>query len=362
MKYLFFTNTPAHVHMYKNAIRELSQSGHDVKTLGRDYGCTVQLLDYFDLDYELYGRCETSKYSLLRELPIHYTNIIRKVRSFTPDLIFGIGAYAAHAGGVSRTPVVTIFDSEPTSVDHMISKPFTNALITPEAFEKNLGEKHYTFNGFKETAYIHPSIFDSAQNEIRNALQLELGEPYVIIRFNAFGSHHDVGRSGFDPGQKKELIDTLAEYAEVFVSDEGGELDFAEVAGRKFELHPAKMHDALAEAELLIADTQTMVTEAALLGTPAIRSNSFVGESDMGNFKDLEEHGLIHNEKDFSTVLERSSEILEDSGAKQRWEARRNEYLKDKVNLTQLIVDISNEFANSGKSVEDIVRQQEELA
>jgi predicted glycosyltransferase len=39
-----------------------------------------------------------------------------------------------------------------------------------------------------------------------------------------------------------------------------------------------------------------MTTEAAVLGTPAIRCNSFVGKRDMGNFIELEKkYGLIFN-------------------------------------------------------------------
>lgn len=347
--------------MYKNSVTLLAEKGHEVKVLGRDYGCTRPLLEYFDLDYEIYGRCETTKYSLFRELPVHYFNIFQKARAFDPDLIFGIGAYAAHAGAVTRTPVVNIFDSEPTTIDHVISRPFTNALLTPAAFEKNLGEKHYKFDGFKETAYLHPDVYSPPVDGVREELQIDDDEKYVVLRFNAFGSHHDIGKSGFTLNEKKRLIDVVSEYATVFVSDEGNQLDFTQVPCRPFDLHPAKMHDMLANAELLIADTQTMVTEAALLGTPAIRSNSFIGKSDMGNFKELEAQNLIHNERSLDSVLERSKEILTDPSAQQRWQDRREEYLRDKVNLTQLIVDIAIEFAESDSRIEDVIRSRQEL-
>jgi len=361
MKYLFFTNTPAHVHMYKHAVKQLSEAGYEVRVLGRDYGCTLPLLEYADIDYQLYGKCETSKYSLFRELPVHYFNIIREVRAFDPDLIFGIGAYSAHAGAVTRTPVITIFDSEPTRLDHMISKPFTTLQLTPAAFEKDLGEKHYKFNGFKETAYLHPDVFEGSPESIKEELSVETDEKYVLLRFNAFGSHHDVGESGFTPDEKRALIRQLSEHATVFVSDEGDQLSFDQIDAQPFELHPAKMHDALANAALLVADTQTMVTEAALLGTPAIRSNSFVGESDMGNFKELEAHSLIHNERSLDDVLERMDEILTDSSAQEQWQKRRKEYLDNKVNLTRLITDLATEFNQTDTSVEQIVEDMEVL-
>jgi len=280
---------------------------------------------------------------------------------FDPDLIFGIGSYAAHAGAITQTPVVNIFDSEPTEIDQLISRPFTNVLLTPSSFERNLGDKHYLFEGFKETAYLHPNQVQSSSEYIHESLQIESDQPYVLVRFNAFGSHHDVGKSGFSMSEKKQLIELLSEYAVVFISDEGGDIDYNEIQGRKFDLHPGKMHKALEHAELLVADTQTMVTEAALLGTPAIRSNSFVGESDMGNFKDLEKNNLIYNEREFSDVLDRAVHILEDDSSKNRWRKHRDEYLKEKIDLTQLIIDIITEFDETDLTIQQIVRDNGDI-
>ncbi|WP_267161533.1 DUF354 domain-containing protein [Halovenus salina] len=361
MNYLFFTNTPAHVHLYKNTIRSLEETQHSTLALARDYGCTKELLDYEDVEYELYGGCGTAKFSLARNLPTHFTNIFRKARSYDPDLIFGMGAYSAFAGAVTRTPVVSILDSEPTSLDHTVSKPFTNIFLTPHAFQKDLGNNHYYFRGFKETAYLHPDIYEPGTENIHDELGVS-GDPYVILRFNAFGSHHDVAHAGFSRGQKEQLIDELSQYATVFVSDESDILDFSTVDGQKFHLHPALMHDALANASLLVADTQTIVTEAAFLGTPAIRSNSFVGESDMGNFKNLEENSLIFNLAEFDNVLEQAREILEEPSIQNEWRSRRNEYLSDKVNLTEVILDITKRFAAADRNgVEKIIRDHEDV-
>ncbi|KAB1185107.1 MULTISPECIES: DUF354 domain-containing protein [Haloferax] len=340
MRYLFFTNTPAHVHLYKYAVRELQRQGHDVLILGRDYGCTKDLLEYYDLPHEIYGSCGTTKYSLFKSLPFHYVNIFREVRRFKPDLIFGMGGYAAHAGAVSRTPVVLVIDSEPTSLDHLVSRPFAKAILTPHTFGKEISENHYQFRGFKETAYLHPDVYEPSV-DIRDELGLDPDEKFVVVRFNAFGSHHDVGHQGFTPERRRELIEMLSAHATVFVLDESKERNDGDVDTRPFDFHPALVHDVLAEADLLVADTQTMVTEAALLGTPAIRSNSFVGENDMGNFIELEAHGLISNLKSFDEVMERAESLLTDDGAKQRWRARRDEFLADKVNLTEVIVQVA---------------------
>lgn len=345
MNYLVFTNTPAHVHLYKHAVDRWIEAGHRVRVLARDYGCTIDLLEYYDLPYTAYGSCGTTKGSLLRNLPGHYARIVPAVRRFGPDLILGMGAYAAHSGAISRTPTVLLLDSEPTSLDHVISRPFARAILTPEAFRKDLGSNHYCFAGYKECAYLHPDVF-TPDPDVHDALGVDSDEPYAILRFNAFGSHHDVNHGGFTPDQRYELIERLADRATVFVSDEGGTIDLEGAPARPFDLHPALLHDALAEANLLVADSQTVVTEAGLLGTPAIRSNSFVGEDDMGNFIDLERAGLIHNVADFETVLKLADELLGDPTVDAELQRRRHTHLANMVNLTDLIVDVAEHGGN----------------
>ncbi|MFC7079111.1 DUF354 domain-containing protein [Halorussus caseinilyticus] len=348
MKYLFFTNTPAQVHQYRRAVAALRNRGHRALVLARDYGCTEALLEYYDLPYELYGRCETAKFSLARELPKHAARIVWRTRQYDPDCVFGRGAYAALAGTVARVPVVLVDDSGNTDLDHAISVPLVDAVLTPHTFEKDLGEKHYEFRGFKELAYLHPDEWEF-QTDVREELGVGAEEDYAIVRLNAFGSHHDVGKAGFTPEKRRELVEALARDATVFVSDEGGDMDLDRVPAREFDLHPALLHDALAEASLLVADTQTMVTEAALLGTPAIRSNSFVGDDDMGNFVELEREGLIYNLESFDAVLDAATDILADDGADQRWRNLRDDYLADKVNLTEVVVAVAESVSATGE-------------
>ncbi|UPV73513.1 DUF354 domain-containing protein [Halorussus limi] len=342
MKYLFFTNTPAHVHLYRNAVEELEERGHETLLLARDYGCTLDLLDYYDLPHVVYGELATSKYSLARQLPRHYLTIVRETREYDPDKIFGVGAYAAHAGAVTDTPVVLITDSENTHLDHAISRPFADAYLTPHTFDKDLGEKHHVFRGFKECAYLHPDEYEP-RGDIRDRLGVGPDEEFAVVRLNAFGSHHDVGHDGFTPAKRRELVETLADETTVFVSDEGGTMDFSALPARPFDLHPALLHDALSEASLLVADTQTMVTEAALLGTPAIRSNSFVGDDDMGNFAELEREGLIYNLREFDAVAETATRLLADEGVADEWARKREAFLADKVNLTDLVVSVATD-------------------
>jgi predicted glycosyltransferase len=336
MRVQILTNTPAHAHLYRHAVTELRDRGHEVLVLARDYGCTLDLLEYHDLPHVSYGRCGTSQRSLFLNLPGQYARLVRRTLQFDPDVILGMGAYAAHAGAIAREPTVLVLDSEPTSLDHRISRPFARSILTPAAFQKDLGDRHYVFEGFKESAYLHPSVF-SPDPSVRAELGVGPDERFVLVRFNAFGSHHDVGRGGFTPQQRRQLVRQLADRATVLVSDEGGDADLEDLPARPYDCHPARLHDALAAADLLVADTQTMVTEAALIGTPAIRSNAFVGEDDMGNFLALEEAGLVYNLASFEAVLSTAGEVLANGTAEAITE-RRDRYVTDMIDLTDVLV------------------------
>lgn len=340
MRHLFFANTPAHVHLYKNPVQRLSERGHEVLILGREDECAVDLLEYYALPYELYGKRGQSKRELLSNFPRHLVRCFRQTRAFDPDLIFGMGAYAAPAGLVSDTPVIAIQDSEPHTLDYMLSRPIVTAFLTPYTFRRDLGPKHHRFFGFKESSYVHPDVYQS-ECDVRAELGLPEGEPFVFVRLNSWGAYHDVGHSGFTARQRQRLLERLDDYATVVVSDEGGSNASLPRNARVFDIHPAYVHDALSEAELLVADTQTMVTEAAMLGTPAIRSNSFVGHSDMGNFVELEARGLVHNTTEFDDLLERADRLLTDAAARSAWNDRHESFVGELVNLTDLLVDIA---------------------
>ncbi|UHQ95342.1 DUF354 domain-containing protein [Haloterrigena alkaliphila] len=343
MRILVFANTPAHVHLYRHAVDRLEAAGHDVLVLTREYACTTDLLDRFEMPYRVYGEHGTDRHSklrLARELGGQVVSIGREARRFDPDVIFGRGPYAAYAGTLTRTPTVLVLDDEPTDFNHVVSRPFADCILSPAVTRRDLGEAHYTFEGFKECAYLHPDVFEPDES-VRDRLGVGPDEPYVLVRFNALDALCDAGIEGFEPAQRRDLIERLSERATVFVSDEGDDVDFADLPARPYDLHPAEIHDAMAEADLLVADTGTMTTEAALLGTPSLRYRG-TDEHEYGEFQELERAGLAEQFDDYAAVRDRSLELLADDDATARWAERRREYVGDLVNLTDLLVEVAH--------------------
>ncbi|THE62987.1 DUF354 domain-containing protein [Salinadaptatus halalkaliphilus] len=342
MRILVFANTPAHVHLYRHAVSQLEQLGHDVLVMGREYDCTIDLLEFYGLPYRRYGEHDTDggRATLVRELGGQLGTIATTARRLEPDLVFGRGPYAALAGTIARAPVVLVLDDEPGDFNHAVSRPFADCILSPAATRRDLGDDHYTFAGFKECAYLHPDVFDPDPG-VREALGVGPDEPYALLRFNALDALHDTGLEGFTPDQRRDLIERLSERATVFVSDEGDDLDLWDLPARPYDLHPALIHDAMAEASLLVADTGTMVTEAGLLGTPALR---YRGTDDhvYGEFRELERVDLVEQFETYHGVRDRTLELAGDGDATDRWQRRRRAYVGDLVNLTDLLVEIGD--------------------
>jgi len=333
MKILIDISHPAHVHFFKYFIRNMQNKGHDIKITAKDKDLTLKLLDLLGLKYLPVGSFrKNTMLKLIDLLKIDYS-LYTSCRNFSPDLILGFGSInAGHAAFLVNKPCV-IFDDDEYS--YRLYKPFVSTICTTHTFKLNLGKKHVKFNGYKELAYLHPNHFIPDPCELEG-LGINKDEDFVIMRFVGWNAFHDVGKQGLEDQSKVDYVKFLEKYARVFISSENPLPP--ELQKYKISLPPDKIHNILYFAKLLVGDTQTMTTEAAMLGTPAIRCNSFVGENDMLNFIELEEkYGLIFNYKDPEKALEKAIELVQNSDLKNIWKQKRDAMLNDKIDVTSFM-------------------------
>ena len=208
-------------------------------------------------------------------------------------------------------------------------------IVTPEPFTIDFGKKHLRIKGLFEDCYLSPEVLSIDDNYPQeHGLQC----PYAVLRFVGWTANHDVNNNGFSLDEKIALADSISKYMTVYVSSE--KVLPPELAKYKLSTPAAQIHDVLANADLYVGDSQTMATEAALLGTPAIRSNSFVGENDMSNFKMLEKKcGLLLNIRDFKTVLAAATDFAKVS-RKAEWKQKREDYYKSVGDTNKYIADL----------------------
>ena len=344
MNILLFVNTPAQVHEFKNIARTLETRGHRIMILARDYECTLPLLDAYGLRYEVYGKAQRRGYRRALELIPYVRKAHRLAGDFKPGILVGTGIIAAYTSILFRKPCIVFTDNDMgVSLEQFLFKPFVKAIYTPSCFRKDLGRKQTRYNGYKELAYLHPDYFQ-ADASIYNLLGINSGERYVILRLNPLDAFHDIGIKGFLYEDKLRLVQALEPYSRVFISSEAG-LE-SELEKYTITIARHKIHDAEYYAQLLVTDAQTMTTEAAILGTPVVRCNSFVGDNDLGNMVELEEkYHLIFNYSNPSQAIAKAVELITQPDLKQQWQEKRQALLADKIDVLKFMVEAIESYA-----------------
>ncbi len=205
--------------------------------------------------------------------------------------------------------------------------------LSPDVLKDKQKRKDVVYYpGYHELAYLHPNRFIPDEN-ILSEIGLKKGDTYFVLRFNSFRAHHDVGINGLSFDQKRKLVELLSKKGKVFITGERN-LDSA-FEQYKINISSDKIHSLLYFATLFVADSQTMTSEAAVLGTPSVRCNSFAGRI---SYLEEEEHkyGLTYgfNPDQFDSLLEKVDELLYTPDLKSEWARRREIMLKDKIDVT----------------------------
>jgi predicted glycosyltransferase len=335
---LFDISHPAHVHLFKHAIKELEDSS-EVVVASRRKDITVELLDAYDIKHTPISAKGESKLSLLSEWIQREVKLIKIAHSFDPDVIMSVlNPPATHASVVAGCTSVVFDDSEKSQFAAKITHPFADQIYTPQNFSRDLGTKQQRYNGFHELAYLHPDRFTPQPEQLRKH-GVDLEEKYSVVRFVSWGAHHDVNQSGISRDGKRKLIETLSEEGEVYMTSER-ELP-AEFEGYRLPIPPELVHQLLYHANLYIGDSQTMATEAAVLGTPTVRSNSFAGDGDMSNFVRLEEeYNLMRSIADEQEAIRLVERWLGKQNLSETWRERRERLIEDMTDVTDLILEV----------------------
>ena len=358
MKIAFFVSTPGQAHFFKNIIRTLEEKGHEVKTLARNYGETLYLLKTFNISHFVFADTSRSKYGRMFLLPYHIFSAYRYLRKLDIDLIVGTGLYSEYPSLLLRKPNILFMDAVSTQTELYLIKGFTNALLSPSNFTTEIGKRHLRIDSFKELSYLHPRYFQP-DKKIFDLLGISEKDHYAVVRFNAFDAIHDVGIRGFSPEERRKLIHELRQHGRIFISSEASvSEDLDEYVLR---IPKEKIHDVLYYAKMLIADTGTMVTEAALLGTPAILYHPKAKR--IGNFIELEQkYDLIYGFDHPEGLTEKAVSLFTQGDLKKEWEGKRERVINEKIDMTRFMVWFIENFPESFRKMQEEPSYQQTFA
>jgi predicted glycosyltransferase len=347
MRFLFYLAHPAHFHLFKNTIRSLKAIGHDVKITIKSKDVLQQLLDESRTDYVNISPKEKKPGRLGTLIAFIERNRehLRIVRQWKPDIFVSTSAEFAPIAKLLRIRTVSFFedDLELFPWYSRLLVPFLDLQVCPQscsAGKWNAHPKTIKYRGNHELAYLSPIYFKPNLEKTKHLFSQ--GQKHFLLRFSGLSAWHDQGVQGLNDQLARKVVDRLLPYGRIFITSERKLPDDLD----RYRLHcPAElMQDILAQCDLVIGDSQTMTAEAAVLGTPAIRINDFVGK--LGYLKELEEtYGLCFGYKPDQqpAFLEKVSELAEDSSTKKNFGLRRQELLRNSIDPTAYFVKLLTE-------------------
>jgi hypothetical protein len=332
MRIVVDVNHPGQVHYYRHFIREMEKRGHDVLITASEKEVSYRLLDRFGFRYVRLGSYGDSLFRKMVSFFLLELRMIDAARRFGPDVF--VSHASVRTGLASRLlgkKNITFDDTEHAKSIHMLFEPFSDVILTPLFYKKDLGGRHLRFDGFSQLASTHPNYF-RPDPSVLDDLGLGIDEIFTVVRLVSWNASHDVGHHGIR--DRLRAVRELERLGRVFVSAEG-RLG-PELERYRLRIAPEKLHDLLYYSSLCFSEGGTTAIEAALLGTHAIHVSSTAKYC--GVFDDLNRYGLLWISEDSGESLRRAGELLSTPGIKEQGREKLKRLLGDKIDVTQFMV------------------------
>lgn len=341
MNILIDIGHPGHVHLLHGVAEEMKKKGHNVFYSVREIPVAKRLMEHYGMTpwVDLGGK----KDNLLgkAQTVLHQDmEILRFVRHNHIDLGLSSGLVLSHVSKLTGMKSI-MFDDDDDAAEPLIVKyghPLTNIIFTPDCIQRKTKRAVY-YAGTHELAYLHPNRFSPDPTVLKHA-GLSEGERFFIMRFVALKGHHDVGQQGLSLKQKEALVNSLKPHGRVIITSERAiESEFEQY---RLPVPPEEIHSLMAYSSMFVGDSQTMTSEAAVLGVPALKCNTFAGRLSVPNMLE-NRYGLCYayTPDHFNEMLNHIQQLLarESEDLKKEWQEKRQRMLADMIDPTNFFVD-----------------------
>lgn len=328
VRVLFDNHHPKHYLTVRQLANRCETNGIDIIWTARDKDVLVELMRADGLQPYVFTTAQKGLINLLGELLVYDWKLYRLARRIRPMALLGKNISVSHVGWLTGIPSVVIND-DPAKANPQyprLAYPFATRIVTPDYLDEDYGDKHVTYSGLCELAYLGPKNFEP-DPAVRTELGLSENDRFFLIRTVALQASHDIGAKGLEKDFIAEIIRRLTPIGRVFISAEGD--ISSEYSELRLRLDPSRIHHVLAAADLLICDSQTMAAEAAVLGTPSLRMNNFVGRIPYLELLETKfelTYGFSPGKK--AELLARLEDLLYDTSLQDTWLRRRDMMLQ----------------------------------
>ena len=339
MNILFDLGHPAHVHLFKNFIRYLSENDHKVTVTARDKDVTTVLLDHYKIPYLTLSKPQKGVFGMATELISRDIQIMKLHRKHNFDVAFGTSVSIAHLSAISKVKSYCFADDDDDVIPlyTYLTYPFATKIINPIGLKFNKWKnKRVLYGSYQKLAYLHPDNF-TPDPAIPRRYGMEPGK-YILIRNSALKAHHDRAAKGIGTDLQSEIDRIVSEYPTVLSKE-----------NQKAKIEPWDMHHILAFAKLLITDSQSMTVEAAVLGVPNIRYNTFAGR--ISCLEELEKKYNLtfgYRPGEEKNLIETLEKLLVTENLAEAWQEKRHRMLKEKEDFNQWLINYFETEINKG--------------
>lgn len=311
------------------------------------------MLRLYNIPYIVIAPIGYGTFGSFRELVQREIKLFLIGRKFKPDIITGTSVNAARVAKMlgAKSVILNEDDAGVVPLFRWLAYPLATAIVTPKSLAyENYGTSHLTYPSYQKLFYLHPNRF-TPDKSVRKELGISDDERYAIIRTSALKAHHDRNALGITQELISEVIELVKGNIRIFISSER-ELE-SEFNAYRMGISPERMHHALAFADFFVGDSQSMTMEAALLGTPAFRINSFVGRITV--IKEIENYGLAFGFRpgQEGLLFDELKRLLAMEDRKDEFKKRLKKILSEKIDPLPWFLNIIDMMLHD-KSVQEI--------
>ena len=340
---------PGHVHLLHPLVEALKSKGHQCFYSVRDIPVAQRLMKHYGMTpwLDLGGKKDSlvGKAWTVVQQDVHILKFVRKRHI---DIGLSCGLVLSQVSQLTKMKSY-VFDDDDDEAEPLVTKyshPYSSAVFTPDCIERKTKNAVY-YHGTHELAYLHPKRFTPDPTVLQHA-GLQEGERYFIMRFVALKGHHDVGQQGLTIEQKKALVELLKSYGRVIITSERAiEPEFEPY---RLPVPPEEIHSLMAYSSMFLGDSQTMTSEAAVLGVPALKCNSFAGRLSVPNMLE-NKYGLCYayTPQQFEEMYHYVEQLLarDPEELKSEWQEKRQRMLADMIDPTEFFVNYIESIISS---------------
>jgi len=338
MNILFDINHPVDVNFFKNAIKILSESGHNIVVTYRDRGrlgeiANFELGEFAPIRIGKHQKTSATKIAGQLKRDLEFLSFQRRKQI---DISVCFGPTNAIASWLNGIPYLAFEDDFEYKIPFYHANIFSTRHIMPAYIRVNKKNIHH-YNGLKELAYLHPNYFSPIVDELKRYELLP--KKYVFIR--------EIANVSLNYKKQNLLIDELVNFIKnlgfkiVFSLEKKDLKSLYERDCVILEEPVEDIYSLMKYALFAVSSGDTVARETSLLGTPTI----YTGGRNMAVNNELIDIGCMFKEDKLDNIVKRIAR-LSIKGEKERI----TRLVADKINYhwedtTEVILRHINDFA-----------------